>query len=176
MDDETPALFRLFNEVGIINQLASAILQSRLPRDVLVSHFAVLNHLVRVRDGATPVELAQAFQVPKTTMTHTLAGLAGRGWIEQRPNPRDARSKQVWLTPSGRAFRDAVISSVSPEIGAIEQALPGLADSVLPDLTRLRRHLDAARDAHDVTSRSRPVQGSPAGIAKAGPPGKRDGD
>ena len=146
MDDDIPTLFRLFNEVGIVNQLAGAILQSRLPEGVLVSHFSVLNHLARVRDGATPLELASAFQVAKTTMTHTLSGLRRRGWVDERPNPRDARSKQVWLTPSGRAFRDGAIASVAPEIAGIERALPGLAESVLPDLTRLRRYLDAARD------------------------------
>ncbi|MFP1632709.1 MarR family winged helix-turn-helix transcriptional regulator [Zhengella sp. ZM62] len=152
MDDEVPTLFRLFNEVGIINQLASAILQSRLPKDVLVSHFAVLNHLARVRDGATPLELSQAFQVPKTTMTHTLSGLKKRNWVEERPNPRDARSKQVWLTPSGRMFRDRVIASVAPDISKIEQDLPGLAEAALPGLTRLRQYLDNARDAQDATT------------------------
>jgi len=162
MDDEVPILFRLFNEVGIINQLASAILQSRLPKDVLVSHFTVLNHLVRVRDGATPLELAQAFQVPKTTMSHTLSGLNRRGWIEERPNPRDARSKQVWLTPSGRAFRDAAIASVAQDISLIDQDLPGLAQSLLPDLTRLRQYLDSARDPQNTAQQVQSAQVSPA--------------
>lgn len=146
MDDEVPILFRLFNEVGIINQLAGAILQSRLPKDVLVSHFTVLNHLVRVRDGATPLDLSQAFQVPKTTMTHTLSGLRKRGWIDERPNPRDARSKQVWLTPTGRALRDEVIVSVARDIAVIDRDLPGLAQTLLPDLIRLRTYLDRNRD------------------------------
>jgi DNA-binding MarR family transcriptional regulator len=148
MDDDVPPLFRLFNEIGILGQLSGALLQARLPQGVLPSHFAVLNHLVRVRDGATPLQLAQAFQVPKTTMTHTLSGLTRRGWVALRPNPGDARSRQVWLTDAGRAFRDETIAALAPDIARIEAALPGLAESVLPALTRLRRHLDAARDPH----------------------------
>lgn len=162
MEDDVPILFRLFNEVGIINQLSSAILQSRLPNGVLVSHFSVLNHLVRVRDGATPLQLARAFQVPKTTMTHTLSGLKTRGWVEERPNPRDARSKEVWLTPSGRAFRDEMIASVVQDLSVIERDLPGLAQAALPHLTRLRRYLDAARDPAHATPRAGPAKDRPA--------------
>lgn len=145
MDKDTLTLFRLFNEVGIINQLASAILQARLPKDVLVSHFTVLNHLVRVRDGATPLELAQAFQVPKTTMTHTLSGLKKRAWVAECSHPQDARSKQVWITEEGRAVREEIIQSLVPDLAAIEQALPGLAAATLPNLTRVREYMDASR-------------------------------
>lgn len=148
---DPPPVFVLLNEIGIINQLATALFEARLPKGVLVSHFAVLNHLTRVRDGATPLQLAQAFQVPKTTMTHTLSGLEKRGWVDLRPNPRDKRSKQVWLTDEGRAFRAQAIAALTPELQRISRDLPDLAQRVLPDLTALRQYLDAARDAdlHD---------------------------
>jgi DNA-binding MarR family transcriptional regulator len=141
-----PPIFVLLNEIGIINQLATALFEARLPKGVLVSHFAVLNHLTRVRDGATPLQMAQSFQVPKTTMTHTLSGLEKRGWVDLRPNPRDKRSKQVWLTDAGRAFRAQAISALAPELQRISDDLPDLAQQVLPHLSRLRSYLDAARD------------------------------
>lgn len=146
MDDDVPALFRVFNEIGIVNQLATAILQSKLPKDVLPAHFTVLNHLVRVQDGATPLALASAFQVPKTTMTHTLSGLEKHGWIAMRRNPDDARSKQVWLTPAGRAFRDGTIAALGPEIARIDRDLPEVGAALLPGLTALRQYLDRTRD------------------------------
>ncbi len=80
--------FTLFNEVGIIGQLSGSLFERRLPDGFLVSHFSVLNHLVRLGEGKTPLDLARAFQVPKTTMTHTLAGLEGAGLIRFAPNPR----------------------------------------------------------------------------------------
>lgn len=148
MDRDTRLLyFSLFNEIGIIQQLSRAMFEARLPDGVTVPHFSVLNHLIRVGDGPTPLKLANAFQVPKTTMTHTLAGLAERGWIEMRPNPNDGRSKRVFLTEAGRAFRDAAIALLDPDIEWLSEAIA--TDSVMevvPRLAEIRALLDARRD------------------------------
>jgi DNA-binding MarR family transcriptional regulator len=143
--DHSGVWFRLFNEIAILEQLSRAMLERVLPDGMIQPHFGVLNHLVRVADGRTPLELARAFQVPKTTMTHTLAGL-----VEERPNPGDGRSKRIWLTPAGRAFRDTVIADLRPAMAPLADgfALPRAA-ALLPDLEDLRRVLDAARDRKD---------------------------
>jgi DNA-binding MarR family transcriptional regulator len=139
--------FELFNEIGILEQLSRARFEARLPKGVLVSHFSVLNHLVRVADGRTPLELATAFQVPKTTLSHTLGLLEKRGWIEMRPNPEDKRSKRVWITDAGRAFRAEAIGALAPDIAEIAAAFdPADVEILLPRLQALRRHMDAARD------------------------------
>ncbi len=145
--DEIQPFFEFFNEIGILEQLSRAQFEARLPDGVLVSHFAVLNHLIRVADGRTPVQIARAFQTPKNTLTHTLSQLEVRGWINMRPNPDDKRSKQVWLTQQGREFRDAAIADVAadfhmlvPEISSEEVA------AALPFLRKLRQVLDARRD------------------------------
>ena len=52
--------FALFNEIGIIGQLSRAVMEAELPDGLLASHFSVLNHLIRVKDGQTPLKLAQA--------------------------------------------------------------------------------------------------------------------
>lgn len=140
-------VFALFSEIGIIDQLSRTELEKHLPDGLIAPHFAVLNHLIRVRDGATPLQMARAFQVPKTSMTHTLAGLAKHGLIDMRPNPDDARSKQVWLTDAGRQMRDESIARMGPAFAAILAPLDieELA-SALPVLTKLRQIMDAARD------------------------------
>jgi DNA-binding MarR family transcriptional regulator len=139
--------FELFNEIGIIEQLARARFEARLPKGVLVSHFSVLNHLVHVQDGRTPLELATAFQVPKTTLSHTLALLQKRGWIEMRPNPGDGRSKRVWITAEGRRFRDEAIAALAPDLAEIAGAFdPADVELLVPRLRELRRHLDEARN------------------------------
>ncbi len=86
-DERTPLYFRLFNEIGIINQLTTTLLNNRLPAGLLAPHFTVLNHLVRVKDGRTPLEMAKAFQIPKTTMTHQIRVLERHGFVVQAPNP-----------------------------------------------------------------------------------------
>jgi DNA-binding MarR family transcriptional regulator len=149
-DDGAGVWFRLFNEIAILEQLSRAMLERVLPDGMIQPHFAVVNHLVRVADGRTPLELARAFQVPKTTMTHTLAGLVARGLVAERPNPGDGRSKRIWLTPAGRTFRDSVIADLRPAMAPLAHgfALPRAA-ALLPDLEDLRRVLDAARDRKD---------------------------
>ena len=97
--------FRLFNEIGIIEQLARTAFEARLPPGFVVAQFSVLNHLVRVGDGRTPLAIARAFQVPKTSMTHTLSVLEREGLIEIRKNPGDGRSKLVYITGAGERFR-----------------------------------------------------------------------
>jgi len=142
--------FRLFNEIAILEQLSRAMLEQVMPPGLIQPHFGVLNHLVRVADGRTPLDLARAFQVPKTTMTHTLAGLVARGLVEERPNPEDGRSKRIWLTPAGRAFRADVIGALGPLLAPLAVAFsPDRAAALLPDLEALRRVLDAAREGQD---------------------------
>lgn len=139
--------FAFFNEVGIINQLSVAMFEARLPPGFTVSQFSVLNHLIRVKDGRTPLDLARAFQVPKTTMTHSLAVLERHGLIRTAPNPDDGRSKCVWITQAGRAFRDAGVAALAPDVAELAARFSSarLAET-MPALTDLRRMMDAQRD------------------------------
>ena len=147
MPDAPNPMFDLFNEIGIISQLSRAFFEARLPAGMVLPHFSVLNHLVRVGEGRTPVQIARAYQVPKNSMTHTLGGLETRGLIEVRPNPKDGRSKTIWLTEAGRSFREEAIARVGrdiipmlPEMDAEEVA------RTLGFLKQLREEMDRARD------------------------------
>ncbi|MDP5084079.1 MAG: MarR family transcriptional regulator [Yoonia sp.] len=147
MNDEDKRIFQFFNEVGIINQLASAIFSSRLADGLHISHFALLNNLVRMGDGKTPLMLANAFQVPKTTMTHTLSVLEKRGAITLAPHETDGRSKLVFLTDEGREIHAAAIHSMADPIHKMKNDLG--ADSFLelmPELARIRAYLDDNRE------------------------------
>ncbi|MDP2121262.1 MAG: MarR family winged helix-turn-helix transcriptional regulator [Hoeflea sp.] len=140
--------FRLFNEIGIIEQLSRTLLEARLPPGFVLAQFSVLNHLVRVGDGRTPVAMAQAFQVPKTSMTHSLAVLERGGLIEIRKNPKDGRSKLVYITDAGQKFRQDAINSLAPDLARIASAFPPEhVARILPDLEALRKFLDTDRDA-----------------------------
>jgi DNA-binding MarR family transcriptional regulator len=151
MDSETrQTLFGFFNEVGIIAQLSRAAMEARLPKGLTLPHFTVINHLVRVSDGQTPLTLAKAFQVPKTTMTHTLAGLLEHGFVEMRPNPEDGRSKTVWLTDHGRRFREEAIRLIDPDMDALKNHVPPeRIAALLPALAEIRAFMDAYRDGTD---------------------------
>ena len=142
-----PDYFRLFNEIGIIEQLARNLFEARLPSGFVLAQFSVLNHLVRVGDGRTPIAIARAFQVPKTSMTHSLAVLERAGLIEFRHNPKDGRSKLVHITENGRTFRQDAIASLAPDLKRISDAIPPEHIArLLPDLEALRKFLDNDRD------------------------------
>ncbi|MBU0738126.1 MAG: MarR family transcriptional regulator [Alphaproteobacteria bacterium] len=143
-----PNYFRLFNEIGIIGQLSRSLLEARLPPGFVAAQFYVLNHLVRVGDGRTPLAIASAFQVPKTSMTHSLAVLEQAGLIEIRKNPGDGRSKLVHITDAGRKFRQDAIDALAPDLKRIAAAVPpDHVARLLPDLEVLRKFLDTDRDA-----------------------------
>jgi len=145
--DNPELYFLLFNEISIISQLSRAFMDARLPKGLLTSHFGVINHLVRVQDGRTPFALTQAFQVPKTTMTHTLSGLETREFIKMLPNEKDGRSKFVWLTEKGRRFRDQAILDIQPDLSKIlDQLPPQNMASLVSDLMDIRRIMDSSRD------------------------------
>lgn len=145
--DDPSQLFSVFNEIGIIEQLSRTILEAHLPNGLIAPHFTVLNHLIRVQDGRRPMDMARAFQVPKTSLTHTLAGLERLGLVEMRPNPEDGRSKCVWLTEKGRALRDQTIADMAPEFKRLASGIDiEKLVSILPVLIELRQFLDKARD------------------------------
>lgn len=148
-NSKLPLYFQFFNEIGIIGQLSSAILQSKLPDGILAPHFSILNHLVRMGDGRTPLEIAKAFQVPKTTMTHSLGVLEKHKFVELRPNPKDGRSKCVFLTEEGAAFRGQAIQAMAPDMEKLAVGIsPDDIADLLPRLAEVRAFLDKMRD-HD---------------------------
>ena len=139
--------FKLFNTIGIINQLAGTVFEKSLPDGLKISQFAVLNHFVRLGDGATPIRLAHAFQVTKGAMTNTLKRLSDRELITIRPDPDDGRSKRVFITEKGRDTREQCIKNVSPIAAILGQTFTEdeFADA-LPFLIKLRDTLDDNRD------------------------------
>ncbi|MEM1386491.1 MAG: MarR family transcriptional regulator [Pseudomonadota bacterium] len=146
IDATTDPIFAFFNEIGIINQLSSALLSSTLPDGVHPSHFSILNHLARMGDGRTPIRIAGAMQVTKNTMTHSLKVLESRGFIEVRANPEDGRGKLVFLTEAGRAFRDRAIADVVQRFeGLFDENQRADMAALRPGLVSLRKHLDANR-------------------------------
>ncbi len=147
LNDADKILFQFFNEVGIIQQLSYALFNKRLPDGLHVAHFSVLNHLVRLGSGKTPLELAKAFQVSKGTMTHTLGELAKRKLIALVPHETDGRSKLVHITEKGEMFHKTAIAGLGPSFAILGVRLESLQiAAMLPELRKIRAVLDASRD------------------------------
>jgi DNA-binding MarR family transcriptional regulator len=142
-----PPLFALLNEIGIIDQLAQNRLERLLPDGIKVSQFVVLNHLVRLGDNRTPVQLARAFQVTKGAITNTLHRLEARRLISVVADAEDGRSKRVCLTDEGRRMREACVAATAPILALLDgEATPAEVADTLAVLRRIRARLDRARD------------------------------
>ena len=145
-DATTNAIFNLFNEINIIAQLSSNLLNRVLPEGLSVAHFSILNHMVRCGDGCTPVELASALQVTKATMSHSIDVLSRRHFIRVERHPEDGRSKLIFLTKAGRSFRERAVMEATAALSEIAgQFDRKTLQQLLPQLVTIREILDQNR-------------------------------
>lgn len=146
----TSALFRFFNEIGIISQLAETELKRALGPGLGSSEFGVLNHFVRLGRAETPSRLARAFQVTKPSMTAIVEKLARKGLVHVVTDDSDRRSKIVSITPAGRDAHQGAIQAIAPLLAELAAALP-VKDMLasLPLLEQVRMYLDTRRNEAD---------------------------
>ena len=146
MDEKRLNAITFFFEVGIINQLSTKILADALDEGLHPSQFGVLRHLIMRGDGHTPLQIAQAFQVPKTSMTNSLKVLEAKGFIEVRANAEDGRSKLVFLTDKGRSQVAQVFERLGSKFEAMSEFLDfELMETLRPQLQQIRMQLDDNR-------------------------------
>jgi DNA-binding MarR family transcriptional regulator len=135
--------FALFHEVQILAQVSAALLAARLPEGVSTLQWGVLNHLARVRDGATPQQLARAFQVGPDAMAALLGDLEGRGLARRGGD----RGRRALATEAGLRLRDRAMADLAPEVAALAARFPqGRMAALLPELAALRRVMDGMRE------------------------------
>lgn len=144
--NQDPELFLFFTEIGIIEQLARTRLESVLPDNMRMSHFVLLNHLLRLGGKWSPARLAAALQVTRAAITNTLKRLERDGLVEVEVDPADGRGKLVVLTRAGKSRRDACVDSIKPLLAELQDRFGNemFADT-LPVLRDLRIYLDRHR-------------------------------
>ena len=149
--DPTPAptdlVFRVFNEIGIIAQLAGNAFERVMPDGMTLAQFTVLNHFVRLGVPKRPSDLARAFQVTKATMTSTLQRMEPKGLVAIVPDDSDGRGRKVTITEAGRAMHADCIARLAPVLSGVLAATgeAAFAESLAP-LAHIRATLDRMRD------------------------------
>jgi DNA-binding MarR family transcriptional regulator len=138
--------FQFMTEIGIIHQLGSTVMERSLTDGLTLPQFAVLNHLVRLGEQQSPVELARAMQVTKATMSSTLGRLERKGLVSGNPDPNDGRGRRIAVTAKGRKTRDRAITAVAGHIADMEKAIGiDALENGLPLLRKIRTLLDGRR-------------------------------
>ncbi len=146
IEPDVIAIFRFFNEVGIINQLSQSKFESVMPAGMSLAQFSVLNHFVRLGRIESPARLAKAFQVTKGAMTNTLGRLQKQGFVVIKPDPDDGRAKLIEITDAGRQAQQECISKLAPLLIKLNVDL-GVEDfaKTMPQLEKIRNYLDNNR-------------------------------
>jgi DNA-binding MarR family transcriptional regulator len=94
-------------------------------------------------EGITVTELAELARVRKQTMAEAVDQLERMGYVERRPNPRDRRSRLVFLTERGTSVKPVTHATAArveerwAELTSAEE-LETLRASLLHLLTELR--------------------------------------
>jgi DNA-binding MarR family transcriptional regulator len=94
-------------------------------------------------EGISVSELAALARVRKQTMAQAVGELEGMGYVERRPNPRDRRSRLVFLTARGESVKPVTHATAArveehwAQLTSPEE-LEALRASLLHLLTELR--------------------------------------
>ncbi len=150
-DPLLPAL-SLFAALSAAHHAAQRLIEARLPTGLNAPQFAVLERLAWQGEGQSPVAIAEVFGWPKTSMSHTVTVLETRGLVRLERNPRDGRSKCLWLTSKGRALALQGRAAVEADLATVAALAPGAAlgqltsdmQSLATCLSLQRRYPDAA--------------------------------
>jgi len=125
--------WRIFNWIGIIDQLATArasraLAELRLP----FPQFVMLNHFShRPNEAKTVTSVASALQQPQPGVTKTIQKLVARKLLKVDPAPGDARSKLLTITPKGLEIQARAIAAFVPRFA---EAYQDWDDAELADL------------------------------------------
>jgi MarR family transcriptional regulator, transcriptional regulator for hemolysin len=92
---------------------------------------------LRQQEGLSQVDLADVLELQPISLVRLLDRLVEHGLLQRRPDPRDRRANQLFLTASGRqlvddldSLRDAIATDVLRDVPtkAIETSLEVLGD------------------------------------------------
>ncbi|MDP2377245.1 MarR family winged helix-turn-helix transcriptional regulator [Reyranella sp.] len=113
---EPPLAFRIVNWIGIIDQLTTTEGNRLLkPLGLPLPQLVMLNHFSHRPDEAkTVTSIARALQQPQPGVTKNVQNLVAKGWLRERTNGADGRSKLLVLTPAGLAKHRAAVAALSP--------------------------------------------------------------
>lgn len=97
-------------------------------------------------ESLTPLEIGQAGELDKITVSRAAAALIERGLVAPRRNPGDGRSHFLSLTSDGRAL----YSEIAPAALAMEaELLSGFSAGERATLEALLRRIEAAAQGTD---------------------------
>jgi DNA-binding MarR family transcriptional regulator len=133
---------QVFDEIRSIEHLVRTAIARKLPVGLTYAQFEVMNLLSRRGDGITPLEIARALQMTKSSLTNTLQRLYSRKLILVEHCANDGRRKRIWLTADGRSAYGQSMAAIRPRMESLRDGFTQKEfRDVLPFLKALRTWL-----------------------------------
>jgi DNA-binding MarR family transcriptional regulator len=118
-----------------VQQLLIARLDAAVaPFDLTFARYEALVLLTFSRSGEMPMsKVGERLMIHPTSVTNIVRRLAGQGYVEQVPNPRDGRGTLARITPAG----SEAMEQATEALHAIDFGLGALDDEQHRELFRL---------------------------------------
>lgn len=123
-----------------------AVMRAALaPHDLTHVQFVLLSSLAWLPDGDAPITqqalAAHAHTDPMMT-SQVLRALEGKGLVERRPHPTDARARALRITPSGVALANRANAAVEAADARFFAALPDAGAALARQLAQIAAALN----------------------------------
>ena len=139
---------QVFDEIRYIEHLVRTAIARKLPVGLTYPQFEVMNLLARRGDGITPLAIARALQMTKSSLTNTLQRLHARKLIAVEHCQSDGRKKRIWLTGDGRTAYGQCMAAIRPRMDRLRDGFTQKEfRDVLPFLKALRTWLGEMHEA-----------------------------
>jgi len=114
----------LFLKTKVAAEYVGQVVERRLAPVGIPAYLLALVTHVRDHQPVTPSAVAVASGIPLTTLRDNIRRLVDRGLARRIPNPVDARSYLLELTPAGEAMTRAADPALLEAYLAVEALLP----------------------------------------------------
>lgn len=110
--------------IGDVSRMLRTVYDRRVePLGLTRAQWRVMARISR-QEGCTQTELAAVLEIEKPTVGRLIDRLEANGWVERRPDEKDARTKRVFLTPRAQHILQKMYALADDVLGA---ALAGLS-------------------------------------------------
>ena len=140
--DERLVRGAIYNELAVAARYSQLIIREELEATGVDIDAYHLVSFVGFLQPVTPTDLARASGIGRTTLRDAIARSVERGHMEHVPNPDDARSRLLRLTPDGKKVLKQGLPAVHRALGRLDAALDRPLDEVEETVWRLRRTLE----------------------------------
>ncbi len=132
----------IFSEFFAVDNLIKSNISQKLPSNMELSHFTVLNYFFHLKAEKTPAQLAKIFRVTKGAMTNTITKLEKKGYVHSRPDWEDGRKKLISISDSGILAREVAIRNIRPVfLNLVQNLSHEKLKSAMSVLREIRLHL-----------------------------------